>query len=141
MARTDSRIDAGLTLLRIITGAVFLAHGTQKLFIYGFAGVTNGFTKMGVPIPAITGPLVAGVEFFGGIALIVGLLTRLAGLGLAIEMLGAIFIVHLAGGFFAPSGIEFVLILFAASATLALAGAGAYSVDAVLARRRAAPRI
>lgn len=136
MALNDSRIDAGLALLRIVTGAVFLAHGAQKLFTYGLAAATEGFTKMGVPLPGITGPLVSGLEFFGGIALILGVLTRLAGLGLAIDMLGAIVFVHLAGGFFAPKGVEFVLTLFAAAATLALTGAGSWSVDAMLARQR-----
>lgn len=139
MARNDSRLDAGLALLRIITGSVFLAHGAQKLFVFGLAGVTGSFGQMGVPLPAITAPLVSGLEFFGGIALIIGLLTRLVGLGLAIDMLGAIFFVHLAGGFFVPKGVEFVLMLFAAGATLALTGAGTFSFDAALARRRAGP--
>ncbi len=139
MARDDSRLDAGLALLRIITGSVFLAHGAQKLFVFGLTGVTGAFTQMGAPMPTITGPLVSGLEFFGGIALIIGLLTRLVGLGFAIDMLGAIFIVHLAGGFFVPKGVEFVLMLFAAGATLALTGPGAFSVDAALARRRAGP--
>jgi putative oxidoreductase len=59
---------------------------------------------MGAPLPAIAGPLMSGLEFFGGIALIIGFLTRLVSLGLAIDMLGAIFIVHVAGEFFAPKG-------------------------------------
>lgn len=139
MARNDSSLDAGLALLRIVTGSVFLAHGAQKLFAFGLAGVSGSFSQMGVPLPALTAPLVSGLEFFGGIALIIGLLTRLVGLGLAIDMLGAIFIVHLAGGFFVPKGVEFVLMLFAAGATLALTGAGVFSLDAVLARRRAGP--
>ncbi len=137
MPRNDSWLDAGLALLRIVTGSIFLAHGAQKLFVFGMSGVAAGFTSRGVPLPALTAPLVSGLEFFGGIALIVGVLTRLVGLGLTIDMLGAIFIVHLGGGFFAPKGVEFVLMLCAASATLALAGPGAFSVDAVLARRRA----
>lgn len=137
MTRDDAGLDAGLAILRITTGTVFLAHGAQKLFQYGLAGVSSSFTQAGVPLPAITAPLVSGLEFFGGIALIAGLLTRLVGLGLTIDMLGAIFLVHLAGGFFMPKGVEFALILGAAAATLALTGAGAYSIDAVLARRRA----
>ncbi len=139
MPRSDARLDAGLALLRIVTGAVFLAHGAPKLFQFGLAGVTGAFSQMGAPLPAITAPLVSGLEFFGGIALIAGLLTRLVALGLAIDMLGAIFLVHLAGGFFVPKGVEFVLMLFAAAATLVLTGPGAFSIDAALARRRTTP--
>jgi putative oxidoreductase len=139
MARNDSRQDAGLALLRIVTGAVFLAHGAQKLFQYGLAGVTGSFAQIGVPLAAVTAPVVSGLEFFGGIALIAGLLTRLVSLGLAIDMLGAIFLVHLAGGFFVPKGVEFALMLLASTAALALAGPGAFSLDAALARRRATP--
>ena len=129
-------VDLGLALLRLVTGAIFMAHGGQKLFVFGFGGVTGAFGQMGVPLPGLTGPLVALVEFFGGLALIVGLLTRLAGLGLAIDMLGAILLVKLGGGFFAPKGYEYELLLLAASAALALAGAGEYSLDARLDARR-----
>ena len=86
-------------------------------------------------MPTISGPLVALLEFFGGLALIIGLLTRLAALGLAIDMLGAILIVHLAGGFFLPAGYEFALLLMAASLTVAIAGPGAFSVDGSIAGR------
>jgi putative oxidoreductase len=130
------RVNAALAILRVIVGIIFVAHGAQKLFTYGLEGVSGAFAGMGVPMPGIAGPAVAFLEFFGGIALILGLLTRLAALGLAITMLGAIFMVHLAAGFFMPQGYEFVLALFGVAVALAVAGAGEYSVDAVIARRR-----
>jgi putative oxidoreductase len=130
------RVSAGLAVLRVVVGIIFVAHGAQKLFTYGLAGVSGSFAGMGIPLPGITGPAVAFLEFFGGIALILGLLTRLAALGLAINMLGAIVMVHLAAGFFLPQGYEFALSLFGGSVALALAGAGEYSVDSVIARRR-----
>lgn len=131
------RVDAGLLVLRVAIGLVFLVHGGQKLFVFGFGGVSGAFGNMGVPLPALTGPLTALVEFLAGGALIIGLFTRLAALGLAIDMLGAILIVHLKGGFFAPTGYEYALMLLAANVAIAIAGAGYYSTDRVIAERRA----
>lgn len=132
-----ARVSAGLAALRAIVGTVFLAHGAQKLFVFGLAGVAGAFDGMGVPLAGIAGPAVAFAEFFGGIALLLGLFTRVAGIGLAAVMLGALFLVHWAGGFFAPEGVEFVLTLFGAAVALAIAGPGDYSVDALLGRRKA----
>ena len=126
----------GIAIIRIVTGIVFAAHGGQKLFQFGFAGVTDAFGKMGIPMPGLMGPFIALLEFFGGLALVVGLLTRLAALGLAFDMLGAILLVHLAAGFFLPAGYEFALLLFATSLGLVLAGPGSLSVDAAIASRR-----
>ena len=133
---SHTQADLGLATIRAIVGLVFAVHGAQKLFVFGFAGVTGAFTQMGIPMAAVAGPAVALLEFFGGIALIVGLLTRFAGLGLAINMLGAILFVHAKAGFFAPNGIEFVLTLLAGAAALAVAGAGRYSIDALIVSRR-----
>ena len=130
------QINIGLTVLRAITGLIFVAHGGQKLFVFGLDGVAAAFGQMGVPLAAVVGPFIALLEFFGGVALIGGLLTRLVAVGLASTMVGAILLVHLAGGFFMPTGIEFTLSLLGSTILLALAGAGAYSVDAVIARRR-----
>ena len=132
----DRRFDAAIAVLRVAIGTVFTAHGAQKLFVYSFAGVTGAFGQMGVPLPGVTGPAVALLEFFGGIALLVGLGTRLAAAGLAVNMLGAMALVHVAAGFFLPGGVEFTLTLFAASLALALAGPGAFSMDAMLGRKR-----
>lgn len=133
--RTDPRHDLALAALRVAIGGIFAAHGAQKLFVYGVEGVSGAFGGMGIPLPGITGPLTGVVELLAGLALVLGLMTRLAGLGLAVIMLGAIAFVHLGAGFWAPNGVEFPLALLAGAAALALAGAGGYSLDAVRATR------
>lgn len=137
---TTRQLAVGLTVLRVILGATFIMHGGQKLFVYGFAGVSGAFAQMGMPLPSVLGPFVAFVEFFGGIALVLGLLTRLAAVGLGGTMIVAILTVHIKGGFFSPTGVEFPLSLFGAAIMLVFSGAGEYSLDALLARRSVHPQ-
>jgi putative oxidoreductase len=134
-------VDVGLAVLRIVVGIVFVAHGAQKVFQFGFAGVTQGFAQMGIPMPGVAAPFVSLLELIGGAALILGLLTRPVAVLFVIQMLVAVLLVHLRAGFFLPQGYEFALTLCAASLALALTGAGAFSVDALIAgrRRSAAP--
>ena len=134
-APTRRQIDAALTVLRVVLGVTFVLHGGQKLFVYGFDGVAGAFGQMGIPAPAFFGPFVALVEFFGGIAITLGLLTRLAALGVGATMAVAILTVHLKQGFFNPGGVEFPLALLASAVALVITGAGAYSVDAAIAKR------
>jgi putative oxidoreductase len=131
-----TRTDIAIAALRATTGTIFLLHGAQKLFVFGFAGVTGAFGQMGAPLPGVTGPATALVEFFGGLALITGLLTRLSALGLAITMVGAIALVHIGNGFFNPAGVEFPLSLLGATIALAINGGGRFSIDALIARRK-----
>ncbi len=128
------QLSLGLAALRLAVAAVFINHGRQKLFVYGFAGVTGAFTQMGVPVPGLLGPFIGVLEFFGGIALAIGLLTRLFALGFVFDMLGAILLVQLKRGF---GGFELEFLLLGSSLALVLAGAGEFSVDALLGRRNA----
>ena len=134
-APSRRQIDTALAVLRVVLGVTFILHGGQKLFVYGFDGVTGAFGQMGIPAPGFFGPFVALVEFFGGIAITLGLLTRLAALGVGATMVVAILTVHLKQGFFNPGGVEFPLSLLASAIALVVAGAGAYSVDAVIGRK------
>jgi len=135
--------DVSLTTLRVVLGVVFFAHGAQKMLGwfggYGFHGTMGFFTHMGMP--AAVAFLIICTEFFGGLGLIVGLLTRIASLGIAGLMIGAIFMVHLPNGFFMNwmgkqkgEGIEYHLLVLAMAAALLLRGAGAFSVDRALSK-------
>lgn len=128
--------DLGIAILRVGLGTVFFAHGAMKVFVMGVGGVTGFFTRIGAPLPAITAPLVMAAEFLGGAALILGLFTRFTAFSLALDMVGAMVLAKSRGGFFAPKGIEFELILAIASLALVFTGAGGYSLDAAISSRR-----
>ncbi len=135
--------DVALTIVRVVLGVVFFAHGAQKMLGwfggYGFHATVGFFGHIGIPSPIAF--LVICAEFFGGLGLIFGLLTRVAALGIAGDMIGAIFIVHLPNGFFMNwygsqkgEGIEYHLLTIAIAAALVLRGAGAFSLDRALSK-------
>ena len=123
------RTSFGTTLLRIVTGIVFLAHGAMKLFTFTPAGTAAFFAQAGIPFASVAAPLVIAVEIGGGLLLIAGLLTRWASLPLAATMAVAIATVHLKAGFFLPDGYEFALVVLTSTLVLALQGGGAFALD------------
>lgn len=140
--RVDVVHGWGLTILRVVVGMVFVVHGLQKLLVMGFGGVAGFLDSLGVPAPGLFAVIVILVELLGGLALILGLLTRLAAILLAVDMLVAILTVHLPNGFFAnEGGYEFPLVLLAACTALAVAGAGEAALDRVLASRTRNPML
>jgi putative oxidoreductase len=121
------------TILRIVAGFLFAAHGWQKFNEFTIAGTQAAFAQMGVPAANIAAPVIATLELVGGVALILGVLTRVFAALLAVNMLGALFLVHAPAGIYAATGgYELVLILAAAALAVALVGAGKVSVDKIL---------
>lgn len=133
MSITERNTDRALLALRVAVALVFIAHGHDKLFGFGHAGVTGFFASLGIPLPGIAAWCVTLLEFGGGIALAAGLFTRVLASLFVINMLVAIVLVVLPKGFVGGFELEFLLAM--GSLALALAGAGAYSVDARLAAR------
>lgn len=126
-----------LLVLRIAFGAIFIAHGAQKVFVFGFAGTSGSFADMGVPLAELAGPAVGLLELVGGALLVVGLGTRVVAALLTINMIVATVLVHLPSGIFASEGgYELTLALGAAALALVFAGPGRFSIDALIGRRR-----
>lgn len=138
---SDSRIndrpavDVSLLIVRVVVGTIFAAHGAQKLFgAFGGSGLADTVEKMGL----LGYPVTIG-EFFGGVGLIVGFLTRFSAASLIVIMLGAIGMVHGANGFFlANGGFEYNLALIGLLAPILIAGPGRYSLGSCLPLPRSA---
>jgi putative oxidoreductase len=140
----STRNDPSLTLLRLVAGVVFFAHGAQKMLGwfggYGFHG-TMGFFTQELHLPAVLAFLAICAEFFGGLGLIVGFLTRIAAFGVLCNMVTAVLLVHHRFGLFMNwggdqkgEGFEFHLLAIAVMLAIIIRGAGAYSVDYMLSR-------
>jgi putative oxidoreductase len=122
----------GMVPLRVVVGLVFLMHGGQKLFGFGLGGTADIMGKLGLPIPSLSAGIVIAAELVGGLAILSGLYARWAGVALAIEMLVAIPVARVHGGFFAPYGFEFELTLLGACLTFAALGSGGVSLERML---------
>src|SRR5256712_8695699 len=133
--RDRSAVDWALLVARIIVGVIFMAHGAQKLFgAFGGPGLSAIVQMMG-PL----GYLVSIGEFFGGLGLIFGFLSRFSAASIAIIMLGAIATVHLQFGFFmnwagnqAGEGFEYHLLAIGALLPIVIAGPGRFAIGRVL---------
>jgi len=138
--------DWTLTLLRLVMGLIFFAHGAQKALGwfggYGFSGTMGFFTQM-MHIPAPFAFLAICAEFLGGLGLIFGALSRIAALGIAVNMVVAVLLVHSQFGFFMNwtgqqkgEGFEYHLLALVIAIVLMVRGGGAFSVDQALSSRQ-----
>ena len=120
-----------LTIFRVVLGFIFAYHGYLKLFVPGgFKGTIGFFTAIGIPAPLFSAFLVSAVEFAGGIFLILGFLAKWASMLLIIDMLVAIFKVHLKNGFLITNGgFEFAALLALSLLVILLNGPGTLSLD------------
>jgi putative oxidoreductase len=128
----------GIALLRIVVGVIFVMHGWQKLSM-GFHNLAGSLGSLGIPLPTLAAVLFTMVELLGGIALILGLLTRYVAALLVIDLLVNIITYHVKNGFFLPNGIEYPLLLLAANINLILAGPGALSLSGLRRSKTGSP--
>ncbi|MDO5029716.1 MAG: DoxX family protein [Corynebacterium sp.] len=120
-------------LARLSIGAVLIAHGYQKLFDYGMTAAGQSFADMGVPAPELAAWVAALIEFVGGILLFIGLFQPIAGILVTLNMLGAVFLVHISNGVFADNnGFELPLTIAAGAALISAFGSGRFALDTVV---------
>ncbi|UVL27876.1 DoxX family protein [Pseudomonas donghuensis] len=134
-----SRASWGLSIIRILVGIIFMAHGAQKLFGLfgggGLAGTAQFMESLGLAPGLLMALLSGGAEFFGGLALVIGLLVRPAALALTVTLIVAIFSAHIGNGLFmANNGYEFALALMAGTLAVLVEGAGKLSLDRLIVR-------
>ena len=142
LIKTVLHSNAGFAalVLRVPIGLILAAHGAQKLFAwfggYGLEGTGQWMASIGLEPGYLMALMAGSAEFFGGLALALGVLTRPAALLTAFTMLIAIFSVHIDNGLFmSNNGYEYALTLLVAAVALAIQGGGRFSVDALLSQR------
>lgn len=134
------------TIIRIVLGLILFPHGAQKMLGwfggYGFDG-TMGFLTGTEGLPWIMAFLVIAIEFFGAIALIVGFATRIVAVGIISLFAGIVFTSHLQNGFFMNwagnlkgEGYEYHLLIIGMAIALLVSGAGKWSIDYVLQKKK-----
>ncbi|KAA1158334.1 MULTISPECIES: DoxX family protein [Pseudoalteromonas] len=138
----SSKAGVAALILRVPVGLILAAHGAQKLFAwfggYGLEGTGQWMASIGLEPGYWLAMMAGSAEFFGGIALAIGLLTRPAAVVAGFTMLIAIFSVHISNGLFmANNGYEYALTLLVVTVVLAIQGAGSFSLDNVLAKKLA----
>ena len=130
MTDRQKRNDVVLALVRVVLGVVFAMHGWQKYDTITIDGVESMFDGMGVPFPYAAAVGVTMLELAGGVALVLGVLTRPLAVLFALNMAGAVYFAHWDSGFYVnEGGYELVLVLGVVSAMFAAIGGGRYSVD------------
>jgi putative oxidoreductase len=137
-------MDVGVLLIRVVVGPLLAGHGVQKLFGWfggvGVAGTGGAFTQLGYRHGPAMAMLAGLSELAAGTGLAVGLLTPLAGAATIGTMVNAILVVHRKNGPWAQNGgYEYPLVVAVAAAGIALAGPGAFSVDALIGWRWPVP--
>lgn len=121
----------GLLVGRIMLGVVFMAHGWQK-WTNGVDTTAQGFDHLGIPAPTLAAYFTVGVELIGGALFILGALLPLIGLAWAGTMLGAMYFVHLDGGFYSrDGGFEYVLTLAVLALVIGFSGGGKWALDSL----------
>ena len=141
--QTITKQDIGLALIRAMIGIVFIFHGGQKLFGlwggYGIQGTAQFMASINIPLPTLSAVMAGTAEFFGGIALIIGVLFRFSSASLVFTMLVAAFAVH--GGAFSAqnNGLEYPLTLAIVALGLVFTGAGRLTVLSLLPEKQLEP--
>lgn len=129
--------EIALLLSRVLFGVILIAHSWDKFQITGLEGITGYFDSLGIPAASLAAPAVGVIELIGGIMILLGAFTRVVAVIIAVVMLGAAVFAHASFGIYAANGgWELVGAIGAGMLALFAIGAGAWSIDALIARNK-----